>query len=235
MSGNEQMKRAAALRAVEWIRDGMVLGLGSGSTAALVLEEIASRRSQGVWKNVVGVPTSERTAELARGHGIPLIDLGEGTSVDLAIDGADEVDVELNLIKGLGGALLREKIVATVAAVVLIVVDDSKRVSRLGTKCPVPVEVDPFGVAVQEPFFRALGADPRLRHGEDGAPVRTDGGNYIIDCHFPDGIEDAHTMEVRLKDHPGILEAGLFIDLADHVLIGTPSGVEVQSRGDPRP
>ena len=235
MTETDQLKRAAALRAAEWIRDGMVIGLGTGSTASFLLQEIATRRSQGSWKNVMGIPTSERTAAQARELGIPLVTLAERPNPDLAIDGADEVDGDLNLVKGLGGALLREKIVATVAGVVLIVVDESKRVSRLGTKAPVPVEVDPFGAPIHEPFFQALGAEGRLRVNGDGTPVVTDGGHLLFDCYFANGIEDAAATEVHLNDHPGIVENGLFIDLADFVLVGTPTGVDVHSRADRYP
>lgn len=232
MTETDQLKRAAAMRAAEWIRDGMVVGLGTGSTAYYLLEEIATRRSQGLWKEVVGVPTSEKTTALARHLGIPLVTLAERPNPDIAIDGADEVDADLNVTKGLGGALLREKVVATVAGVVLIVVDESKRVPHLGTKAPVPVEVDPFSAPIQEPFFRALGSEARMRVDSGGSPFITDGGHYLFDCHFAEGIAEAAAMEVRLNDHPGVLENGLFIDLADFVIVGTRGGVEVDSRGD---
>ena len=235
MTEIDQMKRAAAVRAVEWVRDGMVLGLGSGSTMAFFIEELGAQRSRGLWKQVVGVPTSERTATQARRYGIPLSTLAEHPAIDLAIDGADEVDPELHLIKGLGGALLREKIVATAAETVLIIVDLSKRVDRLGTRARLPVEVDPFSGLVHDAFFRAVGAEPRLRTDSQGNPFVTDGGNHIFDLHFPDGIDDPTALDARLNCRPGIIENGLFVELADHVLVASPTGVELQSHGDPRP
>lgn len=231
MSDNGGLKRAAAVRAAEWIRDGMVLGLGSGSTVYFLLEEIATRRSQGVWKDIVGIPTSRHTASIADGFGIPLATLEEHSQIDLTIDGADEVDPELRLIKGLGGALLREKIIATASAEVVIVVDESKRVERLGTRAPLPVEVDPFGVATQERFFHQLGARPRQRLTNTGEPVVTDGGNYLVDCSFPDGIGDPAALELRLNNRPGVVENGLFIGLAHHVVLAARNGTEILSRG----
>ena len=232
MTGIDQLKRAAALRAAEWIRDGMVLGLGTGSTAYFVLEEIAAQRSRGEWKSVVGIPTSEATAALAARFGIPLTSLDERPDIDLTIDGADEVDGELRLIKGAGGALLREKIVADASATVLIAVDESKRVKRLGTRGPLPVEVEPFGAHTHPAFFASLGAEARFRTDEKGGLRLTDGGNYIVDLHFPDGIEDPEGLDLRINRRPGIIENGLFIHLADHVLTASPSGVDVDSLGD---
>ena len=175
----ESLKREAAVRAAEWIRDGMVVGLGTGSTVRHLLDHIAERRAAGAWQNIVGVPTSEQTTARARELGIPLRTLGEAPDVDLTIDGADEVDPELRLIKGLGGALLREKIVASASRELVIIVDESKVVERLGTRAPLPVEVDPFGAALQPAFLRSLGAEPALRRGPDGEPLVTDGGNLI--------------------------------------------------------
>ena len=235
VSETEGLKRAAALRAAEWIRDGMVLGLGTGSTVYHLLEEIAAQRSRGAWKEIVGVPTSKRTEELARRFGIPLTTLAERPELDLTIDGADEVDPDLDLIKGLGGALLREKVVATASATVVIAVDEGKRVAKLGTRAPLPVEIDPFTLSVHDSFFAALGATPKLRRGEDGEPVVTDGGNYLVDCRFPGGIDDLALVEQRLDARAGVVEHGLFMGLADYVVVGTPTGVDVLSHGDTRP
>jgi ribose 5-phosphate isomerase A len=235
VSQSDELKRAAALRAAEWIHDGMVLGLGTGSTAAFLLEEIAAQRSRGAWKGVVGIPTSERTAELARRLGIPLTTLDERPDVDLTIDGADEVDRDLRLIKGAGGALLREKIVATASETVLIVVDESKRVERLGTRAALPVEVDPFGATAEAAFLRGLGCEPSFRLDAEGNRARTDGGHFLLDCRFPQGIEDPVALELRLNNRAGVVENGLFIDLADYVVFASPSGVEVSSRGDALP
>jgi ribose 5-phosphate isomerase A len=231
----EPLKRSAATRAAEWIRDGMVVGLGTGSTVAYVLEEIAARRAGGEWRNVIGVPTSRRTESAANRLGIPLGTLSSHPEIDLAIDGADEVDPELRLIKGMGGALLREKVVITVADLVVIAVDESKRVNRLGTRSPLPVEVDPFAIGMQDAFFRTLGAEPRPRVDGQGEMVISDGGHLLVDCHFPEGINDPEALQARLDSRPGVLEHGLFLDLADHVIIAGSSGVEVQSHGDVLP
>lgn len=225
-----ELKGAAAKRAVEWIEDGMVVGLGSGSTVRPLLDEIAGRRSRGELPNIIGVPTSEDTRSRAIQLGIPLGTLAELPNIDLTIDGADEVDPELRLIKGLGGALLREKIVASASAALLIIVDESKLVSRLGTRSPLPIEVDPFGSAVQKGFLRDLGAEPVLRRMSSGEPFVTDGGHYIFDCRFPRGIADPEQLEQTLRSRPGILENGLFLGMASHVVIATPQGVETRSR-----
>jgi ribose 5-phosphate isomerase A len=223
----ERLKRAAAERAAEWIRDGITLGLGTGSTVRHLLDVIAERRGAGEWRSVVGVPTSVDTATRAGQLGIPLGTLAERPRVDLTIDGADEVDPRLRLIKGLGGALLREKVVAAASAVLVIVADESKVVERLGTRAPVPVEVDPFGEAIQPDFLRALGAEPVLRRGPDGGPVVTDGGNHVIDCRFADGIEDPEGLERTLALRPGILESGLFLGMASAAVIAGAGGVRV--------
>jgi ribose 5-phosphate isomerase A len=224
------LKRRAAERAAEWIRDGMTVGLGTGSTVRHLLDHIAERRAAGEWGSIVGVPTSERTAARARELGIPLRTLDEAPEVDLTIDGADEVDPELRLIKGLGGALLREKVVATASRRLVIIVDESKTVAKLGTRSPLPVEVDPFGAAIQPPFLRSLGAEPILRPGADGAPLVTDGGNLIFDCRFPDGIDDPEGLEARLDGRVGVMENGLFLGLASAVVVAGADGVRTVER-----
>lgn len=226
----DALKRAAAERAAEWIRDGMTLGLGTGSTVRHLLDVIAEHRVAGEWRRVVGVPTSEDTATRCRALGIPLATLAERMRMDLTIDGADEVDPALRLIKGLGGALLREKIVAAVSDTLVIVADESKRVERLGTRSPLPVEVDRFGMAAQPEYLRSLGAEPVLRMDGDGRPLVTDGGNHVFDCRFPDGIDDPERLEVQLNNRPGILENGLFLGLAQAVVIAGRDGVEVVGR-----
>jgi ribose 5-phosphate isomerase A len=227
LDGAEALKRAAAERAGKWIRDGMTLGLGTGSTVRHLLDVIAERRTGGEWQGVVGIPTSEDTAARARRLGIPLATLAQRPRVDLTIDGADEVDPRLRLIKGLGGALLREKIVAAASGALVIVVDESKVVERLGTRAPLPVEVDRFGEAIQPDFLRRLGADPVLRRGDDGAPVVTDGGNHVFDCRFPDGIEDPEALERALALRPGVLESGLFLGMATAAVVAGAGGVRV--------
>lgn len=228
-SDAEALKRAAAERAAEWIRDGMTLGLGTGSTVRHLLDVIAERRAAGEWQNIVGVPTSDDTEQRARRLGIPLATLAERPRMDVTIDGADEVDPRLRLIKGLGAALLREKVVAAASRELVIVADESKVVDRLGTKAPLPVEVDPFGEPIQIDFIRSLGAEPTLR-AKDGAVVVTDGGNHILDCRFPDGIADPEDVERRLLLRPGILECGLFLGMASAVVIAGSGGIEVRTR-----
>ncbi len=224
----EARKRAAAERAAEWIEEGMALGLGTGSTVRHLLDLLAARREAGEWREVVGVPTSEDTVRRARALGIPLASLEERSRLDLTLDGADEVDPELRLIKGLGGALLREKVVAVASARLVIMVDDSKEVYLLGTRAPLPVEVDPFGAAIQPAYLRALGAEPVLRRRPDGSPFVTDGGNHIFDCHFPEGIRDPEALQAALNRRPGILEHGLFLGMASAVVVADAENVSVR-------
>src|SRR5262245_59024351 len=189
MTDPDIYKQQAAERALEHVQSGMALGLGTGSTAKHVLRGLAARLHDGRVHNIVGVPTSEGTAALARELGIPLVTLAERPQLDLAIDGADEIDPAPDLIKGLGGALLREKIVAASAARFIVVGDESKLVPRLGARAPVPVEVIAFGLPLCERRLAALGCVPTLRHASDGAPFRTDEGNLILDCRF-EAIDD---------------------------------------------
>jgi ribose 5-phosphate isomerase A len=229
VTDQDRQKREAAERAVQYIEDGMRLGLGSGSTARHVLDVIAERRARGELADIAGVPTSSATAEYAALLGIPLITLDAAAFLDLAIDGADEFDPSLDLIKGLGGALLWEKIVAAAARRFIVVVDESKRVSRLGTRAPVPVEVIPFGWRTQLDRCRAVGAEPTLRVMNDGVPLQTDGGHYIVDCAFPAGIADAAAVERELRSYPGIVETGLFLGMANVVVVAGAT-VEVLER-----
>jgi ribose 5-phosphate isomerase A len=231
LSAAEALKRRAAERAAEWIEEGMTLGLGTGSTVRHLLDVIAERRARGEWQGVVGVPTSVDTERRATALGIPLATLAQRPDIDLTIDGADEVDDQLRLIKGLGAALLREKIVAAASRQLVIVADASKRVSRLGSRAPLPVEVDPFGEPIQPPFLRALGCEPVLRRDAAGQPVRTDGGNHILDCRFAQGIADPEGLEARLAARPGIVECGLFLGMASAAVIAGENGVEVMHAG----
>lgn len=226
----EELKRQAAVRAAEWIQDGMVVGLGTGSTVRYLLDEIARRRSDGSWQRLQCIPTSRNTADRAATLGIPLVSLATHPSVHVTIDGADEVDPRLDLVKGMGGALLREKIVAAASALRIIIVDASKLVQRLGTRSPLPVEVDPFGAAIQPAFLRSLGAEPTLRLNSAGEPFVTDGGNHIYDCRFVDGIGRAAKLEAELNNRPGIVENGLFVGLADQVIVAEEGGTRVLSR-----
>ena len=231
MSGRaEQLKRAAAEKAVALIEDGMKLGLGTGSTARHVLEVIAERRKRGELRDIMGVPTSRATQDHAQSLGIPMTTLDQNPHLDLAIDGADEVDPELNLIKGLGGALLWEKIVASAADRLVIVADESKLVQRLGDRAPVPVEVVPFAYQVHMPFMEELGAKPRLRMTEGGTPFVSDGGHYIIDCYFENGISDPWRLEAELKHRPGVVDTGLFLDMAESIVVAAEAGINVLAR-----
>ena len=227
------LKERAAERAVAlFIELGLgrelALGLGTGSTAERVIEKLAELYHAG-GLDFVGVPTSARTERLARRLNLPLTTLDERPVLDLTIDGADEVDPELNLLKGGGGAHTREKIVARAAERYLIVVDDSKVVERLGTKMPLPVEVLPFGRALVERELRALGGEPQLRL-ENGRPFRTDEGNLIIDCRFPNAMEDLPGLAAAVKAIPGVVEHGLFLEMADWVVVASPRETRVLER-----
>ncbi len=227
VSERERQKRAAAARTVEFVMPGMVLGLGSGSTAELVLKALAVRVAQGL--RVAGIPTSQRTEARARQLGLTLTDFATYRHIDLTIDGADEVERgRLNLIKGRGGALLREKIVAAASARMIVVVDESKLVDRLGTLGPLPVEIVAFGWQVVLDRLAESGAVPTLRR-VGAMPFVTDGGNYIADCVFP-GIADPEALQARLAAMIGIVESGLFVGLADTVVIGGRSGIEIIER-----
>ena len=218
MSGREHQKRAAAERAVTFVESGMRLGLGTGSTATHVLDVLSEKLRAGTLRDIAGVPTSRATADYARSAGIPLLDLDNVQHLDLAIDGADEVDPGLDLIKGLGGALLWEKIVESAAAHFIVVVDDSKLVQRLGESVPVPVEVVPFGWKTLLDHFEAAGARPVLRMA-GAAPLVTDGGHYIVDCHFAGGLDDAAGTAALLRSRAGVVETGMFIDMATVVVV----------------
>lgn len=221
----DQLKRAAAQGALHYVKDGMVLGLGTGSTAGFVVQALGARMATGL--KIVGIPTSERTATLARSLGIPLATFAEYQRIDLTIDGADEVERDsLNLIKGLGGALLREKIVAAASCRLIVVVDQEKLVDRLGVKTPIPVEVVQFGWQSTAAALEKLGATLRLRHAAEDHPFITDGGNYILDCRFG-GITDARSLEAKINSIVGVVECGLFVGRSSDVIVATTDGVEV--------
>lgn len=228
----DELKRQAAYHAIDqYVRDGMVLGLGHGSTIAHALERLASHLKAGRLNGVRCVPVSKHTATAAQSLGIPLTTLDEIPHPDLCIDGADEVDPRLDLIKGLGGALLREKIVAVASARMVVIVDEGKVVTRLGTRAPLPVEVLTFGWTTHVEWLQALGCEPHLRRTPAGAPFVTDSGNYIYDCHFQGGIEDPGALEKTLNNRPGVVENGLFLEIADQVVIATQTqGIQVRQR-----
>jgi ribose 5-phosphate isomerase A len=225
----DQLKRATGHRAAEYVRSGMVVGLGSGSTAKYATLRLAERLRQGDLRDIVAVPTSDETARLATAEGIPLVSLDEHPRIDVTIDGADEVDPNLDLIKGLGGYLLREKIVAAATDTEVIVGDDSKLVERLGTRSPVPVEVIRFGWHNTRRALEATGAvATTLRLADDKAYV-TDEGNWIIDCSY-DGIDDAIGLSQAINAIPGVVENGLFIGIAKIVVVASVSGISVLER-----
>jgi ribose 5-phosphate isomerase A len=223
-------KRAAGRAAVWEVRPGMVLGLGTGSTVRHFLEGLAEAIDEGTLHGLRGVATSEDTAARATELGIPLADLAEAGSLDLAVDGADEVDPGLDLIKGLGGALLREKMVVQAARRFVVIADSAKEVRGLGTRAPLPVEVVPFGWEVHLPFFRSLGADPKPRRTDEGGLLLTDNGNPVIDLHFPGGIDDPRGLDERLHRRAGVVETGLFLGLAHRAYLGGSGGVSTRDR-----
>ncbi len=224
-----QLKRQAAERAVEFIESGMVVGLGHGSTAIFAVRRIAELLDTVELENIVGVPCSLHVGEEAQKLGIPLSTLDEHPVIDLTIDGADEVDPHLNLIKGGGGALLREKIVAQASRREIIVVDESKLSPALGTHWAVPVEIIPFGRRPEEDYLKSLGARPVLRRDKDGAPFQTDQGNLILDCDFGP-ISDPVQLAAQLNQRAGIVEHGLFLGLATDVIIASERGIRHMKR-----
>ncbi len=207
-----------------------MIGLGTGSTVRPLLEFLGERVAAGTLREVLAVPTSDDTATRCRALGIPLTTLEEHPRLDLAIDGADEVAPGLDLIKGLGGALLREKLVVRAARRFVVVADASKKVRRLGTRAPVPVEVVAFGWSTHLPFFEKLGAEPVLRLAADRRPFVTDEGHYIVDCRFPRGIPDPRALARALGNRTGIVEDGLFLGMAHAAVIAGARGVSLIER-----
>jgi ribose 5-phosphate isomerase A len=225
MDAQQQFKQAAAESAVALVEDGMILGLGTGSTAKLAVDALGKRVQSGL--RVVGVATSEFTGQQARSLGIPVSPLDEHPEIDLTIDGADEVELgTLNLIKGRGGALLREKIVASASKRLVIIVDESKLVGRLGSRFALPVELIPFGWRVAARKLEELGAKVTLRSGPDGKPYVTDGGHYIVDCAFGP-IASPAKLECELNRMVGVVEHGLFLGMATQVIVAGQDGVKV--------
>ena len=221
----DQLKRAAALRAIEEVQDGMVVGLGTGSTAAHVVERLAARVAGGL--RVVGIPTSERTAAQARRLGIPIATFAEHQRLDLTIDGADEVQLgSLDLIKGLGGALLREKIVAAASDRLVIVIDQEKLVEQLGEHTAIPVEVTQYGWQATAVALAKLGCVPERRYTVNEQPYVTDGGNFILDCRFGP-LADPGIIEQQLAMTVGTVESGLFVGRTSVVVAASMTGVEV--------
>jgi ribose 5-phosphate isomerase A len=228
---NEQEKQAAALASLRFIEDGQIVGLGSGSTATYFIHLLGERVKAGL--KIRGIPSSVRSHDLAASLGIPLLTLDECDRIDVTVDGADEVDPKLRAIKGGGGALLREKIVACATHRFVIVADSTKRVPVLG-KFPLPVEVVPFAQTLLANEIAAMGADVRPRVTTDGKPFVTDEGHHILDCRFGQ-IADPETLARRLSDMPGVVEHGLFINMASVALIATGNDVLELRAAKPQP
>ena len=221
----ERLKRQAAEHAATFIEAGMVVGLGTGSTAILMVGRLAERLRTGQIHNVVCIATSKQTETAARKLAIPMTTLEEHPVVDLTIDGADEIDPHLNALKGGGGALLREKIVAQASRRLMIVVDESKPAPVLGTKWALPVEVIPFGWGTQRVFLEELGAKVTVRAGSDGHPFQTDQGNMILDCNFGPIIQLAE-LNAQLNQRVGIVEHGLFLGLITDLIVAGADGLQ---------
>lgn len=220
-------KKQAAIHAAEYIQSGMVVGLGTGSTAVHLVRILGEKLANGELTNVVGIPTSEATAVEAKRCHIPLTDLNKHPKIDITIDGADEVDPHLNLIKGLGGALLREKIVAAASERMIVIGDTTKKVSQLGSRAPVPVEVIPFAQGPVTQFLTAIQANPKVRMDKNNPsqPFITDEGNIILDC-FIGPIDNPQSLAQTIIQQPGVVEHGLFLGMAARVILAGENGIE---------
>jgi ribose 5-phosphate isomerase A len=226
-----ESKKRAAVAAMAYVKDGMVVGLGTGSTSRHFHEALGTAIREGRLRDIKGVPTSEWAADFAQQQGVTLTTLAQSPRPDVCVDGADEIDPRMNLIKGLGGALLREKIVAASSTKMVVIADASKVVEKLGTTQPLPVEVTPFGHETHVGFFRSIGGEPTLRQDKKkGGTFVTDNANYIYDVRFPNGIDDAEALEAQLARRPGIVETGLFIGIAAVALIADENRVEERVR-----
>jgi len=219
-------KRRAAEHAVSFVRDGMIVGIGTGSTVTFAIDALLARiRDEHL--RIVGVPTSHASEKRAAAGGCPIADLNDVPTVDLTIDGADEVDPRRDLIKGAGGALLREKLVALASRRVVVIADEAKLVEQLGERMLLPVEVVPFGWRHTANRLTALGLTPTLRiHSEGERPFETDNANYIFDCTFP-ARSEATELAVAIKETAGVVEHGFFLGIAHTVIIGTDDGIEI--------
>ena len=227
----EELKRRAAEQAAALVESGMVVGLGFGSTAVYAVRRIAVRLAEGELQDILGIPTTRSVEAEASALGIPLTTLEAHPRIDLTLDGADEVDPRLDVIKGGGGALLREKIVAQASRRLIIVVDERKLSSRLGSRAALPVEVLPFGWSSQVAYLESLGAEVSRRSVPDGSPFATDQGNWILDCQFGP-LQDPAALAAGLQARAGILEHGLFLGLATEVMVAGAGGVRLLTRKD---
>lgn len=224
-------KKQAAEKATEYLQDGMIVGLGSGSTATFAIKRVAELLKKGTLKNILAIPSSIISERKARQLGIPLTDFAQHTEIDITIDGADEVDPRLNLIKGGGGALLREKILVQCSKRVIIIVDETKLSSALGKKWPVPLEVLPFAWPVEEKYLKSMGASVSLRKDKRGKIYRSDQKNYILDFNMG-VIKHPEEIASRLNQRAGILEHGLFIELVSDVIVAGKKGITHMRRYD---
>ena len=232
MTAADAQRQAAGEYAVAaYVRDGMTLGLGTGATAGMMLAALAARLADGRLRDIAGVATSETTAERCRELGIPLTTLEDDPTLDVVIDGADEIDPGLNLIKGLGGAHLREKVVACAGELMVVVADEAKLVARLGERAPLPVEVVEFALPVCDRKLRELGWQPVLRLDADGMPFVTDEGNAILDCRRDDDWPDLAALAAGVRSVPGVVEHGFFLGMAGVAVVGTGAGVRVLEPG----
>ncbi|OGU55204.1 MAG: ribose 5-phosphate isomerase A [Ignavibacteria bacterium RBG_13_36_8] len=226
MNQNELKKQAADYAVTNYIKSGMIVGLGAGSTSLFALKKISELISKGELKNILGIPSSLQTEREAVKLNIPLTTLEEHNVIDVTIDGADETDPQKNLIKGGGGAMLREKVLAQASRQEIIIIDESKYSETLGTKFPVPVEVIPFAVTVEKIFLESLGAKVQIRIPINKDKFITDDGNNILDCDFGP-IKDPRKLSALLNERAGIVEHGIFIDLCTHAVIAGKNGIRV--------
>jgi ribose 5-phosphate isomerase A len=224
MATQSELKQKAAYRAVEFVGSDMLVGLGTGSTTRFAVERLAERIKAEGLKNVVGIPSSLQTEKLAIELGIPLTTFDQQSQIDVTIDGADEVDPDLNLIKGGGGALLREKVLAQASRQNIIIVDGSKMSPQLGTNWALPVEVIPFACKVEEIFLSSIGASVSIRMRENGSRYQTDQGNLILDASFGQ-IKHPQKLALMLNERAGIVEHGLFLELASDVIVAEAEGI----------
>ncbi len=225
MNKTEELKKAAGVKAVDFVRGGMLVGLGTGSTAEFAIEELSKRLEDGRLSDISCVSSSERTRNFAEALGLDLVDLGSERKIDVTIDGADEIDSDFNLIKGGGGALLREKVLAQNSERNIIVADESKLSRRLGSRFPVPIEVLEFALETEKDYLKSLGGEVRLRLTQNGSPFLTDQGNFIVDWSFGE-MEFPSYFAERLSQRAGMVEHGLFIGTASDIIIASPHGLK---------
>ncbi len=224
--GTHELRRIAAEAAVKFVSSGMTLGVGTGRTTKFFINSLGEKYQRGEIRSIIAVPTSIETGRLLAGYHIPIVSLSDHPALDLAVDGADEVDPLLNMIKGLGRALMREKVVEIHAKRLLIIVDELKLVPILGSTVPLPVEILPFEAARHIQWLNSLGCRAEQWFEDDGSPAVTDNGSYLARCWFEDGISDVYKLACELNQRPGILEHGLFIDLATDVIVACYEGIQ---------